>query len=221
MAALASSTVVRPAGHGVRRAGAWCLGGGLLGMAQAATLLAWPHQVSESMFRYPMTTAWFIIAQLAFAAQHLMLLAGVIALLRIEAVHNSRTARLAVSAAAAGIALLTVLEVAAIWAYDVAEHSSRGDLVNNLYSVPVLLIGVGLVVAGFVAVRRRSTWIGATWLPWLVLALGVYVFVPLSWAITASFAAGRLGIGGWMALFAGLGYGLIRLDPAVTSARHA
>lgn len=26
-----------------------------------------------------------------------------------------------------------------------------------------------------------------------------------------SFAAGRLGIGGWMLLFAGFGYGLIRL----------
>jgi hypothetical protein len=190
-------------------------------MAQAATLLAWPHQVSESLFRYPMTTAWFVVAQLSFAAQHLMLLAGVVALLRIEAVRSSRTARLAVSAAAVGVALLTVLEVAAIWAYDATEHSTRGNLVNDLYTVPILLIGVGLVVAGLVAVRRRSTWIGATWLPWLVLALGVYVFVPLSWAISASFEAGRLGIAGWMALFTGLGYGLIRLDPAVTSARRA
>ncbi|HTY73563.1 MAG TPA: hypothetical protein VMI11_14265 [Actinomycetes bacterium] len=220
MAALASSTVVRPADHGVRRAGVWCLAGGLLGVVQAAALLAWPHQVSESMFRYPMTTGWFITAQLSFAAQHMMLLAGVIALLRITAVNSSRTARVAVTAAAIGVALLTVLELVAIVAYDEAEHSSRANLLNDAYSVPVLLIGVGLVVAGFVAVRRRSMWIGATWLPWLLLALGVYVFVPLSWAITASFAAGRLGIGGWMVLFATLGYGLIRLDPAATSARH-
>jgi hypothetical protein len=220
MTAITSSTVARTTGSGVPRAGAWCLAGGLLGVAQAATLLAWPHQVSESMFRYPMTTGWFITAQLSFAAQHLMLLAGAIALLRVEAVHSSRTARLAVTAAAAGIALLATLEVAAIWAYNLAEHSSRGNLVNDLYSVPVLLIGVGLDVAGFVAVRRRSMWIGATWLPWLLLALGVYVFVPLSWAITASFVAGRLGIGGWMALFAALGYGLIRLAPAATPARH-
>ena len=216
MATLASSTAVRPTGHGLRRAGVWCLAGGLLGVAQAATLLAWPHQVSESMFRYPMTTGWFIAAQLSFAAQHLMLLAGVLALLRVEAVHSSRTARLAVSAAAAGIALLTLLEVVAIWAYDAAQDSSRGNLVNDLYSVPVLLIGVGLVAAGVVAVRRRGRWIGATWLPWVLLALGVYVFVPLSWAIPASFMAGRLGIGGWMILFAALGYGLTRLDPAAT-----
>jgi hypothetical protein len=220
MAALAMSTVARPTSHDIRRAGAWCLGGGLLGVAQAAALLAWPHQVSESMFRYPLTTGWFITAQLSFAAQHLMLLAGVIALLRVEAIRSSRSARVAVSAASAGIALLTVLEVVAIWAYQEAEHSSRGNLVNDLYSIPVLLIGVGLAVAGIVAARRRSMWIGATWLPWLLLALGAYVFVPLSWAITGSFVAGRLGIGGWMALFAALGYGLIRLDPAAASARH-
>lgn len=217
MTAIASSTVVQPTSHGVRRAGAWCLAGGLLGMAQAVTLLAWPHQVSESMFRYPMTTGWFIGAQLSFAAQHLMLLVGVIALLRVDAVHTSRTARLAVSAAAAGIVLLTVLEVVAIGAAHAAQHSTRGNLVNDLYSVPILLIGVGLIVAGCATVRRRGRWIGATWLPWLLLALGVYVFVPLSWAIPVSFVAGRLGIGGWMALFAALGYGLIRLDPAATS----
>ena len=216
MATLASSTVVRPSSHGVRRAGAWCLAGGLLGVAQAAALLAWPHQVSDSMFRYPMATGWFITAQLSFAVQHLLLLAGVLALLRVEAVHSSVTARLAVSAAAAGIALLTVLEVVAIWAYDVGQDSSRGSLVNDLYSVPVLLIGVGLVVAGVVAIRRRGRWVGATWLPWVLLALGGYVFVALSWAIPASFMAGRLGIGGWMVLFAALGYGLIRLDPATT-----
>lgn len=216
MATIASSTVVRPTAQGVRRAGAWCLAGALLGVAQAALLLAWPHQVSESMFRYPMTTGWFVAAQLSFAAQHLMLLAGVVALLRVEPVHSSRTAQLAVSAAAAGIALLTLLEVVAIWAYDAAQHSSRGNLVNDLYSVPVLLIGVGLVVAGVVSVRRRGSWIGATWLPWVLLTLGGYVFVVLSWAIPASFAAGRLGIGGWMILFAALGYGLIRLDPAAT-----
>jgi hypothetical protein len=216
MAALASSTLVRSTAHQVRRAGAWCLAGGLLGAAQAATLLAWPHQVPESMFRYPMTTGWFVVAQLSFAAQHLMLLAGIIALLRVVAVHGSRAGRLAVTAAAAGMALLSLLELVAIWAYDVGQHSSRGNLVDDLYTVPVLLTGVGLVVAGVVAVRGRSGWAGATWLPWVVLALGVYVFAALSWAIPASFMAGRLGIGGWMLLFAALGYGLTRLDPAAT-----
>jgi hypothetical protein len=48
-------------------------------------------------------------------------------------------------------------------------------------------------------------------MPWLVLALGVYVFFPLSPAISGSFTAGRLGIGGWMLLYTLLGYGLMRV----------
>jgi len=217
MAAITSSSLVRPTHHGLRRPGLWCLAGGLLGMVQAAALLAWPHQVSATRFSYPMTGGWFIAAQLSFTIQHLMLLVGVLALSRVASVRTSRTARLAWAAAAIGIGLLSVVELIAIWTYDVAAHSSRGDLVNGLYAVPVLLTGVGFIVAGAVAVRSRATWIGATWMPWVVLALGGYVFVPLSSAINASFVAGRLGIGGWMMLFAVLGYGMVRLDPAATS----
>jgi hypothetical protein len=214
MTALDSSTVTRVAQRSVRRPGLLCLVGGLLGAAQAATLLVWPEQVSESMFRYPMSRGWFVAAQLSFAAQHLLLLVGIVALLRAEVLHRSPTARVAVRAAGVGMALLAILEVVAISAVDDEAHSSRGDLVTNLYGVPVLLMGTSLVVAGIVAVRRRERWTGAAWLPWLVLALGVYVFVPLSPAIMGSFVAGRLGIGGWMALFAVLGYGLTRLDTA-------
>jgi hypothetical protein len=51
-------------------------------------------------------------------------------------------------------------------------------------------------------------------LPLLITVLGVYVFVPLTPAIAGPFAAGRLGIGGWMLLMAALGYGLTRLRPS-------
>ena len=52
-------------------------------------------------------------------------------------------------------------------------------------------------------------------MPFLVLALCVYVFLPLTPAIMGSFTAGRLGIGGWMLLFAILGYGLTRVDESL------
>ena len=45
----------------------------------------------------------------------------------------------------------------------------------------------------------------------MVLILGVYVFFPLSPAISGSFDAGRLAIGGWMLLYTALGYGLMRV----------
>lgn len=204
-----STTTARP----VRRAGLWCLGAGLVGTAQAGLILAWSPQVSDERYSYPFTGAGFTVAQATFSLQHLPLVLGVVALGWLPAVKASRVAVLAVRAAAAGLVLLTVCELVTISAYDAALDSSLADLVNNLYGPPVILIGIGLVVAG-VALLRHGTagWSGARWLPALVLILGIYVFMPLTPAIMGSFTAGRLGIGAWMLLFAALGYGLTRLE---------
>ncbi len=210
-----STTMINPTStqQSVRRAGAWCLGAGLLGAAQGLAMLAWSPQVSENRFSYPFTGLGFGIAQLSFFLQHLPLIVGVAVLLRLPAVRSSRTARVATSAAAVGLALLTVNELVTISAYDTATDSSHATLVENLYGPPVIIIGVGLLVAG-IALMRQGTgaWAGARWLPALVLALGIYVFVPLTPAIMGPFTAGRLGIAGWMLLFAALGYGLTRLE---------
>jgi cell division protein FtsW (lipid II flippase) len=110
------------------------------------------------------------------------------------------------------MALLAVQELVAISAARESLTSDRAQLVNALYSVPVLLLAVALITAGVVALRApRSAWEDARWLPLLVLVTGVYVLVPLTPALAGPFVAGRLGIGGWMLLFAVLGYGLTRL----------
>lgn len=148
---------------------------------------------------------------MTFFLQHLLLLAGLWALARTPALRSSRAGRLAGGGAVLGIALLAVQELVAISAAQETTTSDRAQLVDNLYSVPVLLLGVALVVAGVAALRApRSSWAGASWLPLVVLLLGVYVFVPLTPAIMGPFVAGRLGIGGWMVLFAVLGAGLAR-----------
>jgi hypothetical protein len=196
----------------IRTAGAWCLGAGLVGVAQAAVVLSWTHQVTGDRFSYPFTAMWFDLAQATFALQHLPLAAGVAALAWTAGARASRVARIGLFAATAGLVLLAVLELVAMSAAHVAEDSARGNLVNNSYGVPVLLTGVGLLVAGIALARGRAAWTGPAWMPWLVLALGVYVFFPLSPAIAGSFAAARVGIAGWMLLFALLGLGLMRND---------
>lgn len=194
-----------------RRAGAWCLGAGIIGGVQAGIVLIWPEQVSDDRFSYPFTGFWHGVAQVSFFLQHLPLILGVVALLWLPAVRASRLARIAVSGAAAGLALLSLTELISITAHDAAAESDRATLVESLYGPPVLLIGVSLLVAGAALLRRGTAgWEGAPWLPALVLLLGVYVFVPLTPAIMGSFTAGRLGIGGWMLLFAIYGYGLTR-----------
>ncbi len=197
-----------------RAAGLWCLAAALLGVVQAAVILGWPEQVSDDRYSYPFTPAWYVAAQASFAVQHLPLALGVVALAGTAAARASRAARLGLLAATVGLVLLAVVEVVAISAAHAAEDSSRGDLVSNSYAVPVLLTGTGLLVAGIALVRRRAEWTGSPLLPWLVLALGIYVFIPLTPAIAGSFVAGRLGIGGWMLLFAVFGAALARHDDA-------
>jgi hypothetical protein len=217
-----ASPPTRQAGRGVRLAGAWMLAGGLIGVAQAAILLAWPAQVSADRYSYPMTSRGFVLAQASFALQHIPLLIGVAALLWVPAVRASRTTRVGVVVTVVGLALLTAVELVAISAYDAGPHSSLGTVIDDSYGVPVLLMGIGLTAAGIASVRRRAGWTGATWLPAVVLALGVYVFVPLIPALGGSFVAARLGIGGWMLLYAALGYGLLRLrtDAGSSGAQH-
>ncbi|MEJ7832809.1 MAG: hypothetical protein WKF79_07845 [Nocardioides sp.] len=196
----------------VRRAGFWCLGAGLVGAAQAIILLAWSPQVSDNQYSYPFTGFGFAVAQASFFLQHLPLIGGVAALLWLPATRASRTARIATWAAVVGLVLLTTMELITIAAYDAATDSSLATLINNLYGPPVILIGAGLLVAGIALLRQGTArWVGARWVPALVLLLGVYVFVPLTPAIMGTFTAGRLGIGGWMLLFAVLGFGLTRL----------
>jgi cell division protein FtsW (lipid II flippase) len=48
--------------------------------------------------------------------------------------------------------------------------------VGSLYGVAMLLIGVGLVIAGLIIARRRML---TGWARWITLATGGYVFVIL------------------------------------------
>jgi len=102
--------------------------------------------------------------------------------------------------------LLTIQELVAITAKDVLADSSRATLVSSLYGIPTILIGAGLIVAGVTAMRAEPALRRDPWLPGLVLATGVYVFVALTPSLMGSFVAARLGIIGWMLLFAALGW---------------
>ena len=65
-----------------------------------------------------------------------------------------------------------------------------------------------LAAGGGTGIRRTGRWQGLR--RFLPLALGVYIFVPLTPALFASFLFARLAIGGWMLGFAFLGWALIR-----------
>lgn len=197
----------------VRRAGAWCLAGGLLGIAEGIATLSWPLQVTEDWFAYPFDTFWFVIAELAYSVQHALLVPGAMALMWLHTVRASRTALIATRVAALGLVLLIITELSALSLYDQPMDSSLTTIITSLFTIPTVLIGVGLTVAGVALVRQRGAdWAGAPWLPVAVLAPGLYTFLVLIPALNQSDFVGRLGISGWMLLFAVLGFGLTRLE---------
>jgi hypothetical protein len=193
----------------VRRAGAWCLGGGLLGVAEVLATLAWSPQVTPDRFSYPFDAFWFVIAELCYVVQHVLLVAGGVALLLLPTVRASRAARIAIRVAAAGLALLAAAESSTLSLYDAAMDSSSTTVITSLFMLPTLLIGGGFTVAGVALLRQAAAdGAGMRWLPAAVLAPGAYTFAVFIPAINGPDVVARLAIGGWMLLFAALGYAL-------------
>ena len=207
-------------GGSPRSAGRICLLGGLIGVAQAITLIAIPDTSAGDRYSDPLGATSYTIAQISFFAQHLLLLVGLAYLLRLAAVRASK-ARVGITTASIGMALLSVMELVAISARNVAAESEHASLVNSLYGIPTMLCGLGLVVGGIALVRLpKQAWVGPSWLRILPLVLGVWVFVPLLPAIMGPDVLARLAIGGWMALFAALGWGLSQMPAPESEPLH-
>lgn len=172
----------------------------------AVVLIVLPAQVPKQDYSYPLRDGWYALAQVVFFVQHLGLLLGLLALGRSAAAGAGRVAVWGVRVAVAGMALLALMELAAIPAAGQVYPSPRTDVLDVGYGVASLLIGAGALAVG-IAVLRRGALTGP--LRFVPLAIGVYTFVPLTPAIVGPYAVARLAIGGWMLLFALLGWALM------------
>lgn len=193
----------------VSRAGALCAAAGILGAASGIFLAVYPAQVSEGMFSYPLTAGGFTVVQIWFFLQHLVLLAGIAALTRGAVMAPGRSALWGAGLAVSGMALLAVTELIAITARNSTYPGDGTALLDVLYGVSSVAVGVGLILAG-IAVRRRGRWTG--WRGLVVLVAGIFVFVPMMPALMGPFVFARLAITVWMLLFAALGYALWKAD---------
>jgi len=198
------------------RLGWVCVAAGVLGLASAILLLVVEPAVAPDRFSYPFTPGGFAAAQVWFFVHHFGLLAGLYGLWRSGAVGRSWFGRIGAWGAIAGMGLLTVAELVAISGAESAHPSPRTDVIESVYGVASILIGLSLVVAGL-AVIRTGRW--QVWGRVVPLILGVYVFVPLTPALFSSYVFARLAIGGWMLGFAFLGWALVKTarDTATTS----
>ncbi|HEY2224072.1 hypothetical protein [Actinomycetospora sp.] len=193
-----SELVAHPAELG-GRIGFW---GGIVGAVQAAVVLIAllvADPADAFRFSYPFTPGVYSIAEVTFAAQHVTLIIGVLALAGV--VRTSRLGRYGLLGAAVGLALLTLMELFAITVADAAADDPRAELVSSLYGIPTVITGIALVVGG-IGIARSGVLAG--WSRWIVLATGAFVFVALIPALVGPDIAGRIAIGVWMLLFAAL-----------------
>ena len=190
-----------------RKAGVVCLVAGLAGAASGVYLAAMQPDVSTDRFSYPQGAGEYATIQVWFVIQHLALLLGLLALSWAGIVPATRLGRFGYVGSVASMLALAVMEAIAISARDVAVDSTTAVVVGSLYGVVSVAIGVSLVALG-VAIGHAGVW--QDWRRWLVLATGVYVFVPMFPALATMTDGARLAIAGWMLLFAALGVALMQ-----------
>lgn len=210
-----AATTTRPDAD-LRTPGLLCLAAGLLGVASGLLLAFIEPQVPDSRFSYPLDSAGFTAIQIWFVVQHLGLLAGQWALRQSGAAGSSRTAAAGHLIGLGGMALLTLTELLAIAASGSPYPSPRTNVLDALYGVSSIALGVGLLMVGVMVVRERQ-WSG--WPRWLPLTMGVWVFVPMTPAMLAGFLPARLAISAWMLLYAALGWALVRHGDGTEAAR--
>ncbi len=182
----------------------------LVGAACAVAIIGWDRQVPVDRFSYPFDAGWFTAWQVFFALQHVAMLPLFAGLLLLERRRASRAIRVGTWIGLTAMTLLAVNELVAIAARHALVDDSTGSLVGALYSLPMLLLGVGPLVAGIGAARVRL-FTGAE--RWLLVGLGIYVFVVMFPAVFGPMVAGRLAIGVWMLGYAWLGLSLRRQRP--------
>ncbi len=201
-------TDVRP--NFVRTAGQLTVAGALLGVVGGLITGFIPPVVEPSQFSYPYSPAGFLMAQLVFILNHLVLLVGTLGLARSGATGDRTYGRLGVWVSVGGWGLLTLCEVRAMTLAESAYPTAQTDVLDIGFGVATILIGIGLVLVG-IAVASAKVWAG--WARFTPLVCGIAVFVMVIPGVFGPFLAGRLVLTAWMLMLAGVGVALVRSAP--------
>lgn len=196
----------QPPTRQLQATGTLCLFAGLLGAASGILLLAVTPAVPQARYSYPFEAGAFIAIQLWFVVQHLGLLAGQWGLKVGGSAGAGGLVRWGHWVGLVGMSLLTVTELLAIAAASELYPSTLTSILDSLYGISVVGVGVGVTAVGVGVIRQRQ-WL--SWHRWVPLAIGVWVFIPMTPAIAVGYVPARLSITLWMVLYAALGWVLV------------
>lgn len=190
----------------VTRAGILCIGGALVGVGGGLALAVIDPVVGLDRFSYPTGPVEFILFQLAFALNHVLMLLGVLAVGWSGGFGVRRPGAVGLWISVVSLGALTLVElIGATQAYE-ASPSSLSPIFDVAYPVLTLLILVGLLMLG-VSVLRERRW--TSWRRWAPLSTGLTLGLLALPGLALGFFWARIGLTLWVASFIVLGLALM------------
>lgn len=157
----------------------------------------------------PFAKVPYIGSQVLFALQHALLVPGLVVVWRLTKPTAVRSTQVGLVLTVVFTVISSVIELAAIAGAGVSDTSGTANALGAAYGVMTLGLGVGFILAGIGFVRRP-------FLPgaigrWVYLAIGVWTFFPMLPSLFMPLIWGRITVGIWYLMYAGIGLALIRL----------
>lgn len=174
----------------IRRAAVAFVAGAALTTISAAAvqLVVIPaSDVSDDKWSYPWSSGALVAVSLLYAVFHLLIAFGLVGFGRSGIAGGSRAARVGVTTAVTGTALLLAGELASIPIRDAALDDTAAGVVGGLFGLGTALSAVGLLLAGK-ATLSASLWDG--WRRYTPLGAGIVTSALMVIAFTDALAGG-------------------------------
>lgn len=187
----------------------------LAGTALAAALAVWPRDVPVTRWSFPLDTTAYVLFQVSFSVHHLALVPGLVLVAAWAWPTASRSGRIGLGLTVASMVLGALIELTAVSAASASTTSGVASAFGTAYGVMSLGFAVGFILAGAGLVRQPLVHdvIGR----WTYLALGVWTLFPMLPSLFMPMVWGRITIGLWFLLFAGVGVTILRRTRADTA----
>jgi hypothetical protein len=147
----------------LRKAGIVCITGALItavGGAIVQTAVQPSTSVSDEMWSYPWSSDALVPISLLWASAHVLIIFGLLGFRRSGLAGTSRAARVGLTLALIGTALLFVGELASILIRDQRVDDTGAAIVGGIFGVGILLSAAGLLLAG------KATMQAGLWRNW-------------------------------------------------------
>lgn len=196
----------------MRTAGVAAIAGAGMAIAANTAVRLVPPSVADDRLSYPLSSSAFAAGQVWFAVTQALMAYGVYALVRSEAVKQSRARSVLSVLAVVGMGLTVPGELVLIAVASEDVNSAAVSAASSVFGLGVLLANLGLIGYGVLALRQRRWPLPWRWLPLVLGSFLLFVTTPVSLVFGFGGVASYVAITTADLLFVLIGVALIRSD---------